>query len=119
MQILRRERSLLRSVMGVAVRSSVYVNHRDTDSNNEKTRFEFTEENYAKIRWMLKKYPENYKKSAVIPVLMLAQKQNANFLSLAAMNKTAKLLEMPRMAVYEVASFYSMFNRTPVGKYHL
>ena len=35
------------------------------------------------------------------------------------MHKTAKILEMPRMAVYEVASFYSMFNRTPVGKYHL
>ena len=63
---------------------------------------------------ILKKYPSNYKKSAVIPALMMAQKQNNNFLSLSAMNKVAKILQMPNMAVYEVASFYSMFNRTPV-----
>ena len=54
-----------------------------------------------------------------MPLLMLAQKQNNNFLPLAAMHKIAKILEIPPMQVYEVASFYTMYNRTPVGKYHL
>ena len=68
---------------------------------------------------LLNKYPDNYKSSAVIPVLFIAQKQNNNFLTLSAMHKTAKILEMTPMQVYEVASFYTMFNRTKVGKYHL
>lgn len=50
---------------------------------------------------------------------MLAQKQNDNFLSLAAMNKVAKILEVPAISIYEVTSFYTMFNREPMGKYHL
>jgi NADH dehydrogenase (ubiquinone) flavoprotein 2 len=53
-----------------------------------------------------------------MPLLWLAQKQNGNLTSLAAMKKIAKILEVPDMAVYEVASFYTMYNRTPVGKYH-
>lgn len=68
---------------------------------------------------MLKKYPGNYQKSAVIPMLFLAQKQNDNFLSVSAMNKVAEILNMPYMEVYEVASFYTMFNRKKVGKFHL
>ena len=64
-------------------------------------------------------FPDNYKHSAVIPVLMIAQKQNHNFLTLSAMNKVAKVLEMEPMQVYEVASFYTMFNRSKLGKYHL
>lgn len=51
--------------------------------------------------------------------MFLAQKQNDNFLTLAAMNKVAKVLEMTPMQVYEVASFYTMFNREKRGKYHL
>jgi len=54
-----------------------------------------------------------------MPLLWLAQEQNNNFVSLAAMKKIAKILEIPDMAVYEVATFYTMFNRTKVGKYHL
>jgi NADH dehydrogenase (ubiquinone) flavoprotein 2 len=54
-----------------------------------------------------------------MPLLWLAQKQNGNFTSLAAMKKIAKILEVPDMAVYEVATFYTMYNRTPVGKFHL
>ena len=65
------------------------------------------------------KYSSNNKSSAVIPVLFIAQKQNNNFLTLSAMNKVAKILEMTPMQVYEVAAFYTMFNRTKVGKYHL
>jgi NADH dehydrogenase (ubiquinone) flavoprotein 2 len=47
----------------------------------------------------------------VIPLLELAQKQNKNFTSISVMNEVAKILEMPPMRVYEVASFYTMFNR--------
>ena len=98
---------------------SAFPNHRDTDDNLEESPFEFTDESYAAIDVLLSKYPPNYKCSAVIPVLFLAQKQNNNFLTLSAMHKTAKILEMTPMQVYEVASFFTMFNRTKVGKYHL
>ena len=54
-----------------------------------------------------------------MPLLWLAQKQNDNWLPLSAMKKVAKILEVPDMAVYEVATFYTMYNRTFVGKYHL
>lgn len=96
-----------------------YVKHRYTEENTEETPFEFTEENYKEVDRLLSKFPKNYKQSACIPLLMLAQKQNDNFLSLSAMNKVAKVMEVPPMKVYQVASFYTMFNRTPVGKFHL
>lgn len=53
----------------------------------------------------------------MIPLLELAQRQNSNWLPISAMNCVAKILEVPRMRVYEVATFYTMFNRDPVGKY--
>lgn len=98
---------------------STFVNHRDTADNKVETPFEFTTDNYTVITDLLSRYPTNYKHSAIIPLLMIAQKQNANFLTLSAMNKCAKVLEMAPMQVYEVASFYTMFNRTKLGKYHL
>lgn len=98
---------------------SAFANHRNTQDNNEDTPFEFTKENYEEIQKLLNKYPSNYKESACIPALFIAQKQNNNFLTLSAMNKVAKVLDMKPMQVYEVASFYTMFNRTKVGKYHL
>lgn len=98
---------------------SVYVNHRNTSDNNDTTPFDFTPENYKKIDEILKRYPRTYKKSGIMPLLWLAQKQNNNHVTLAAMQKIAKILEVPEMAVYEVASFYTMYNRTPVGKFHL
>lgn len=54
-----------------------------------------------------------------MPLLYVAQKQNGNHITLQAMQKIAKICEVPDMAVYEVASFYTMYNRFPVGKYHL
>jgi NADH dehydrogenase (ubiquinone) flavoprotein 2 len=54
-----------------------------------------------------------------MPLLWLAQKQNNNWVPLSAMKKIAKILEVPDMAVYEVATFYTMYNRNFVGKYHL
>ena len=100
-------------------RFSGYVSHRENQENNDSTPFEFTPENYQEIKLLLAKYPSNWKRSAIIPLLHLAQKQNDNFLSLNAMRKVAKIVEVNEMDVYEVASFYTMFNRQRVGKYHL
>lgn len=99
--------------------SSVQVCHAIDETNTDSHVFNFTRESEIKIEGILKRYPTNYKKSAVIPVLFVAQKQNNNFLSLSAMKKVAQVLGIPEMDVYEVASFYTMFNRTRVGKYHL
>ena len=82
-------------------------------------KFEFTKENLIKIGDILKKYPEKNKKSSVMPLLYLAQKQNHNWIPLAAMKYIAKLLSMPYISVYEVATFYSMYNLAPVGKHFI
>ena len=79
--------------------------------------FSFTEENLILTKDILKKYPEKNKKSAVMPLLYLAQKQNQNWIPLAAMKYIAKFLSMTYISVYEVATFYSMYNLSPVGKY--
>ena len=79
--------------------------------------FEFFKENKDIAEKILKKYPENRKKSAVMPFLYLAQRQNKNWIPLTAMKYIAKYLEMPYIKVYEVATFYTMYNLAPVGKY--
>jgi NADH dehydrogenase (ubiquinone) flavoprotein 2 len=99
--------------------SAGYFSHRPSQTNNDSTPFDFTPENYKVVETLLTKYPSNWKRSAIIPLLTLAQKQNDNFLSLSAMRKVAKITEVNEMDVYEVASFYTMFNREKVGKYHL
>lgn len=92
--------------------------HRDSPENNANIPFKFTEENNKIIEEILKRYPPQYKKAAVMPILDLGQRQHG-FTSLSVMNEVARLLEMPPMRVYEVATFYTMYNRTPVGKFHL
>jgi len=79
--------------------------------------FEFDADNLNKANNEIKKYPKNKKASAVIALLYLAQNQNDNWIPLSAIKYIAKLLDMPYIKVYEVATFYSMFNLTPVGKY--
>lgn len=90
--------------------------HRDTPYNNPKIPFEFTPENTKCADEIIAKYPPQYKKAAVIPLLDLGQRQNKGWTSISVMNHVAKLLEMPPMRVYEVATFYTMFNREPIGK---
>ena len=87
--------------------------------NRPETRFDFTEENYEKVQRILSKYPDNYKQSGIIPLLDLAQRQNGGWTSLAAMDKVAKIVGVHPMRVYEVATFYTMFNREKVGKYFI
>ena len=79
--------------------------------------FEFNEENLKKAQIEISKYPKNRKASAVLPLLYLVQTQNENWIPLIAIKYVAKLLSMPYIKVYEVATFYSMFNLSPVGKY--
>ncbi len=81
--------------------------------------FEFSEENLKKVDQILKRYPENNKKSAVMPLLYLAQRQNDNWIPLSAMKYIANFLSMPYISVYEVATFYSMYNLAPVGKHFI
>jgi NADH-quinone oxidoreductase subunit E len=79
--------------------------------------FEYTKENLDEANKDIKKYPKNRQASAVISLLYLAQKQNDNWLPLSAIKYVAKKLEMPYIKVYEVCTFYSMFNLSPVGKH--
>ena len=79
--------------------------------------FKFSEENLQRANQIVSRYPKGHQAAAVIPLLDLAQRQNDNWLPLKAMNYVAEFLNMPRMRVYEVATFYTMFNRAPVGKY--
>ena len=86
-------------------------------AKNQPSSFEFSDENKIKINEILKKYPENKKKSAVMPLLYIAQRQNNNWIPLAAIQLIADMLEVAYIKVYEVATFYTMYNLAPVGKY--
>ena len=87
--------------------------------DNQPDKFEFTKANLELADKILKKYPSDKKKSAVMPLLYLAQNQNENWIPLAAMKYIGKLLSMPYINVYEIATFYSMYNLAPVGKYFI
>ena len=79
--------------------------------------FEFTTENMQKAKIEISKYPKEKKASAVIALLYLVQNQNDNWIPLAGIKYIASLLNIPYIKVYEVVTFYSMFNLSPVGKY--
>ena len=81
--------------------------------------FEFNAENQKKVREIIAKYPAGKQKSAVMPLLDLAQRQNQNWVSKEVIACIAQTLDMPEIKVYEVASFYTMYNLKPVGKYLL
>ena len=78
--------------------------------------FVFTEDNLAWVKQQIAKYPAGRQASAVIPVLWRAQEQNAGWVSEAAIRVVAELLSMPYIRVLEVATFYTMFLLSPVGK---
>ena len=81
--------------------------------------FKFNDENLALARKIIARYPEGRQQSAVLPLLDLAQRQNAGHASDAVIDAISDMLDMPRIRVMEVASFYTMINLKPVGKYHL
>ncbi len=77
----------------------------------------FSEEKLSKVREIVARYPEGKQKSALIPLLHLAQQENNGWLSVEAMDDVAELLQIKPIEVYEVATFYSMYNLKPVGRY--
>jgi len=79
--------------------------------------FEFNNQNLKVAEKEIQKYPKNKKASAVLALLYLVQRQNDNWIPLAGIKYVAKFLEMPYIKVYEVTTFYSMFNLSPVGKF--
>ncbi len=76
-----------------------------------------TDELMARINELISHYPEDKKKSALLPVLHAVQDAHNNWLSVALMNKVAEILDITPIEVYEVVTFYTMFNQKPVGKY--
>lgn len=89
------------------------------DAIEQPESFAFTEENMAKARSIIAKYPEGRQMSAVLPLLHLAQSQHRGWLSRAALDYVAELLGMPSIRLYEVATFYTMFNLKPVGRHRV
>ena len=81
--------------------------------------FAFTAENEEKIATILAKYPEGRQASAVMPLLDLAQRQHQNWIPMKAIEHIANRLDMAEIRVLEVASFYTMYNLKPVGKWCL
>ncbi len=85
--------------------------------NAAKQEINITEALRARIDELLSHYPEDKKKSALLPVLHEVQDAHDNWLSIELMDKVAEILEIKPIEVYEVVSFYTMFNRQPVGKF--
>jgi NADH-quinone oxidoreductase subunit E len=83
---------------------------------DQKRDIRFNEETMATVQRIIKRYPEGREKSALIPILHIAQAEFDGWLSPAAMDYVASILNIQSIEVYEVASFYSMFNLNPVGK---
>ena len=81
--------------------------------------FAFTAENEAEIKRIVAKYPKGRQASAVMPLLDMAQRQHENWIPMKAVELIAEKLDMAKIRVLEVATFYTMFNLKPVGKYFL
>ena len=80
---------------------------------------QFSEEKLKKVQEIIARYPEGKHKSALIPLLHLAQEEFGGWLDVPVMDYVASLLHILPIEVYEVATFYTMFNMKPVGKYVL
>ena len=81
------------------------------------TKVQFSEEAYKKIDELMKRFPEGKHKSALIETLFIAQKESGGWLSSAVMDHVAEIMGLLPVEVYEVATFYTMFNLEPVGKH--
>ena len=81
--------------------------------------FTFNAVNLSKAKEILKIYPKNYKESSIMPLLSIAQYQNDGWLPKKAIEYISKFLNVPEIKVLEIATFYSMYNLSPVGKNHI
>ena len=86
-------------------------------SKEQPENFKFSPKNLNAAEKVISNYPKGKEQSAVMALLYIAQRQNDNWIPLSAMKYIAKFLNMPYIKVYEVATFYSMYNLAPVGKY--
>lgn len=81
--------------------------------------FKFNDKNYLEAKLILKKYPKKFSSSALIPILHLAQDQLGGWLNKSAIEYVTKYLNLSIIEVYEVVTFYHMFNLEKVGRYHI
>ena len=88
-------------------------------SKEQPNSFEFDEKSLEAAKKIISNYPSGKQQSAVMALLYLAQRQNDNWIPLSAMKYIAKFLNMPYIKVYEVATFYTMYNLAPVGKFFI
>ena len=88
-------------------------------SKDQPDKFEFDQQSLEAAKKILSNYPKGKEKSAVMALLYIAQRQNNNWIPLSAIKYIAKFLNMPYIKVYEVATFYSMYNLSPVGNFHV
>ena len=86
-------------------------------SKDQPENFKFNSKNLVAVEKVISNYPEGKQQSAVMALLYIAQRQNDNWIPLASMKYIAKMLNMPYIKVYEVATFYTMYNLAPVGEY--
>ncbi len=86
-------------------------------SKDQPKDFEFNKKNLEEAKKAISIYPKGKQQSAVMSLLYIAQRQNNNWIPLAAMKYIANILNMPYIKVYEVATFYTMYNLSPVGNY--
>ena len=88
-------------------------------AKDQPVNFEFNSSSLEAAKIIISKYPKGKQQSAVMALLYIAQRQNNNWIPLAAMKYIAKYIDMPYIKVYEVATFYSMYNLSPVGKFFI
>jgi len=88
-------------------------------SKEQPENFDFNPASLEAAKSIIAKYPKDKQQSAVMALLYIAQKQNSNWIPLAAMKCIGKFLDMPYIKVYEVATFYTMYNLAPVGKHFI
>ena len=88
-------------------------------SKEQPVTFEFNPASLDAAKVIITRYPKDKQQSAVMALLYIAQKQNSNWIPLAAMKCIGKYLDMPYIKVYEVATFYTMYNLAPVGKHFI
>ena len=81
--------------------------------------FSFDRDNMLLAKKILKIYPKNFKESSIMPLLSIAQNQNNGWLPKKAIEYISDFLEIPEIKVLEIATFYSMYNLSPVGKFHI
>ena len=86
-------------------------------SKDQPDSFVFNSKSLEAAKKVISNYPNGKQQSAVMALLYIAQRQNDNWIPLSAMKYIAKMLEMPYIKVYEVATFYTMYNLAPVGDY--